>query len=183
MDESELRKQLEQNHAASCGWTLSCCSSTPELADDVLQTAYLKILRGRARYNGRAAFKTWLFAVIRITALDERRRQWLRWFRLSNQEHEPDVLLPAGGHRLDQLDRLDALRKALVRLPKRQREALHLVFYQDLSLQEASVVMGVSLGSARTHYERGKRNVRAGLEKSEHFYEYKRQRDRTQAAL
>lgn len=183
MDEGELRTQLEQHHAVSCGWTLSCCSGTPELADDVLQAAYLKVLQGRARYNGQAAFKTWLFAVIRITAVDERRRQWLRRFRLNNQEREPDVQLPVGGDRLDQSERLDAFRKALVRLPTRQREALHLVFYQDLSLQEASEVMGVSLGSARTHYERGKRTLRAWLEKSEHFYEYRKQRDRTQAAL
>jgi DNA-directed RNA polymerase specialized sigma24 family protein len=38
-------------------------------------TAYLKILQGRARYRDGAAFKTWLFAVIRLTAADERRRQ------------------------------------------------------------------------------------------------------------
>jgi hypothetical protein len=37
MDESELRKQLQQHHAASCGWALSCCSSAPELAEGVLQ--------------------------------------------------------------------------------------------------------------------------------------------------
>src|SRR5439155_14318156 len=83
MDEAELRVQLEQHHTASHGWALSCCSRAPDLAEDALQTAYLKILQGRARYNGRAAFKTWLFAVIRTTAADERRRQWLRCFRLS----------------------------------------------------------------------------------------------------
>jgi len=184
MDESELRKKLEQHHAASCGWALSCCSSTPELAEDVLQITYLKILQGRARYDGRATFKTWLFAVIRITGLDERRRQWLRQFRLSSHEHEADGQLPLGAcDSLDQSERVDALRKTLARLPKRQQEALHLVFYQDLSLQEAAQVMAVSIGSARTHYDRGKRTLRAWLGKSEHFNEYRKQRNRTQAAL
>ena len=60
---------------------------------------------------------------------------------------------------------------------------MHLVFYQELSLQDASEVMGVSLGSVRTHYERGKRNLRAWLEKSEHFDEYGKHRERTATAL
>jgi RNA polymerase sigma-70 factor (ECF subfamily) len=41
---------------------------------------------------------------------------------------------------------------------------LHLVFYQDLSIAEAADVMDVGLGTARTHYERGKARLRQLLE-------------------
>src|SRR5215467_13520562 len=169
MDENELRMQLEQHHPASYGWAMSCCSRVPDLAEDVLHSAYVKILEGRARFHGRAAFKTWLFAVIRLTALDELRRHWVRKLRLFNREPVADVQLPDRGDRLDQSARLGAFGKALARLPKRQ---------QEVSLQEASEVMGVSLGSVRTHYDRGKRNLRARLENSEHFDEYGKDRER-----
>ena len=64
MDDSELRSQLECHHADSYGWAVACCSQNRELAEDILQTAYLKILQGRARYRGEAAFKTCQTAIM-----------------------------------------------------------------------------------------------------------------------
>jgi RNA polymerase sigma-70 factor (ECF subfamily) len=165
MDESQLRALLEEHHAASFGWAMSCCAHNRGEAEDVLQNAYLKILQGRARFGGRSAFKTWLFAVIRRTAADERRRHWFRGLGFAKyakeREHEPAAT--EGGNPIEGKETQAAFRAALARLPPRQREVLHLVFYQNLTVQEAAAVMDVGLGSARTHYERGKQRLREWL--------------------
>ena len=154
MDDAELRAQLEQLHQVSFGWALSCCRHDPHEAEDVLHIAYQKILQGKARYDGRSAFKTWLFGVVRLTAANERRRHWLRQLRLS--QYEAPVASETG--------LADVLLAALGKLPRRQREVLHLVFHQDLTIEEAAGIMGVSLGSARTHYARGKQRLAEWLQ-------------------
>lgn len=64
-------------------------------------------------------------------------------------------------------DRLGALRAALARLSQRQQEVLHLVFYQNLTVREAADVLAMPVGTARTHYERGKERLRTLLAHSE----------------
>src|SRR5262245_52639875 len=88
MDSIELRAQLERYHRESFGWAMSCCLRDASEAESVLQAVYLKILEGKARFDGRAAFRTWLFSVIRKTAADERRRSILRGFRLSRYSRD-----------------------------------------------------------------------------------------------
>jgi RNA polymerase sigma factor (sigma-70 family) len=162
MRDSELWTALETYHSESFGWALSCCVGSSVEADAVLQAVYLKVLAGQARYDGKASFKTWLFAVIRRTAADERRRQMLRRILL---ERRP-MLAPAPAverpdEALYKVELQQLVREVLNQLPRRQREVLQLIFYHELSLAEAAEVMGVSPGSAHTHYDRAKRKMRA----------------------
>jgi RNA polymerase sigma-70 factor (ECF subfamily) len=163
-NDQEVRRQLGRFHADSFGWALNCCAGNPEEAEEVLQTAYLKVLSGKARYGGRSSFRTWLFSVIRLTAADRRRRFAVRrnllerWWSEAPPEapQEGDPESTAGRQRIG-----ERLRAAVATLPRRQQEILQLVFYHDHTVAEAAEVMGVSLGSARTHYHRGKQGLRS----------------------
>ncbi|HXO19083.1 MAG TPA: RNA polymerase sigma factor [Thermoanaerobaculia bacterium] len=167
MSERSQERQIEELHPASFGWALQCCRWDRQEAEEVLQTAYLKILDGRARFDGRSSLKTWLFAVIRRTAAERRRAGWahhllsLRWLD-GRPAPAADPESAAGD-----AERARALRAALSRLPGRQREVLHLVFYQDLTLEDAARVLGLAVGSVRTHYHRGKARLRLELAREE----------------
>lgn len=168
MEISELKAELEKLHDASFGWALSCCLHDRAEAEEVLQTVYLKILQGKACYGGESKLKTWLFAVIRKTAISERRKHLLRTMKSVGGISAGLNSQPAVELERSELQR--RFQQALKCLPARQRETLHLVFYQDLSLREAAQVMGISIGSARRHYERGKERLRQALDGKESDY-------------
>ena len=162
MDGNGIQDELAQIHPSSYGWALACCGWNHQEAEDVLQTSYLKAIDGRARFNGHSSTRTWFFAVVRKTALEQRRYRavrhgalgrWLRGVPAPEPVATPETLS-------GQAEEHEHLRDMLGRLSSRQREVLHLVFYQDLTIEDAAHVLSISVGSARTHYQRGKVQLR-----------------------
>lgn len=164
MEISELKAELEKLHPASFGWALNCCGHNRAEAEEVLQMVYLKILQGKASYRGECKLQTWLFAVIRKTAITEHRKHLLRTLKsIAGTKTQTGDLQPDAELARSELQR--RFQKAMARLPARQRETMHLVFYQDLTLSEAAEVMKISIGTARRHYERGKKQLREALDR------------------
>ncbi len=164
-DSDELEVRLRELHEASFGWACSCCGWNEADAEDVLQEAYLKVISGRASFDGRSAFRTWLFGVIRFTALEGSRRARTRraWRDRLAAETAAEERVEEPPELADTDERAHALRRGLETLPGRQREIVHLVFYEEMTIREASEVMGVSIGSARVHYDRAKKKLRSFL--------------------
>ncbi|KEO71765.1 RNA polymerase sigma factor [Anditalea andensis] len=150
MKNSTLQHILKEHHSSAYIWARQCCSFDEDMAKDVLQLVYLKILEGKAVYHEKSSLKTWLFSVIKFTAAEFKRKEQvtiglddlIEYAQTAEEEqqgfHEAMIML----------------------LPKRQQEVLLLVFYHSLTLEKAAVVMGISIGSVRTHYDRGKKNLR-----------------------
>jgi RNA polymerase sigma factor (sigma-70 family) len=164
---SPVLEILQAHHADNFGWALACCAWQRDIAEDVLQEAYLRVLDGRASFAGLALPKTWFFAVIRHVAAEvqrTRRRHSILNLRLAATDGSATGGMVAGGSNpLTDMVQADEssqqLQSALMQLPFRQREVLHLVFYAELTLEECAEVLGVSVGSVRTHYHRGKQRL------------------------
>ncbi|MEM6671935.1 MAG: sigma-70 family RNA polymerase sigma factor [Planctomycetota bacterium] len=159
------RKQLESLHTDAFGWALVCCERDPEAAADVLQSSYARVLSGGAAFEGRGELRAFLFGVVRRVAQEERRRRRRDGARVLEFERRgaDERSIDLDGDTADALARNEErayLRAALDRLPTRQREVLHLAFYQGMTLHEAAAVLGIRVGSARRHYERGKAALR-----------------------
>ena len=164
MPPPDLEQQIAALHPASFAWALACTRWNASEAEEALQSAYLAIFEGRARFDGRSAFKTWLFAVVRNMAARGRRRRWVeermpwRWASTGREAQHAGPL-----DALASEERGARVRRALGQLATRQREVLDLVFFHELTVEEAAAVLGVSPGTARVHYHRGKLGLLALL--------------------
>ncbi|MDA1053592.1 MAG: sigma-70 family RNA polymerase sigma factor [Planctomycetota bacterium] len=164
MDETDVQNALIESHAASFAWAMVCCRDR-ELAEEVLQSVYVKVLDRRAPYQGSSSFRTWLFAVIRNAAVDHQRKRW--WSRVLRLEFEALAELADSTHddkpQVDEEDERSIVRAALGKLPARQRQVAHLVFYENLTVADAANVMDVTVGTARQHYARAKESLKVLL--------------------
>jgi RNA polymerase sigma-70 factor (ECF subfamily) len=150
MDRTRLERLLKEHHRDAFMWASQCCHYRREEGKEVLQMAYLKILEGKAVFGQQSAFKTWLFSVIRFTAIDHLKKrisfEGLERVEVAEEEQaEPDDV---------------NYRALLSRLPERQHEVLLLAFYHNMTLAMIADLLELHIGTIRTHYERGKEALR-----------------------
>ena len=172
MDSETLKTELERNHDKSFAWARVCCCKYHQDPEDVLQTVYFKVLSGKARFDERSSFKTWLLAVIRNTALDGARKcARTRFEPLSDVHLEAPSLGSGPDDAAQQRETAHGVKAALAMLPPRQEEILRLVFYHGLSFSEAALVMNTSIGTVRVHYTRGKQQLKRYFHKEANAHE------------
>lgn len=133
--------------------------------EDVAQDVFLQVHRKARSFEGRSAFKTWLFGVALNVCRDHLRRE-RRAIHSSTSGGEDDAALAAlPCESLDPLEMLerterDALiRGAIERLTHANRIVLHLRDWEDLSYDEIAEVLAVPVGTVRSRLH----NARAKL--------------------
>lgn len=153
------RSALAALHGELYGWALSRCDFNHAAAEDLVQQAYVELLSGNARFDNKSSLKTFVFSVVQNLARGRFRRlsSRLRLVKTYQQDIAGETA-DSGEHRVD-----DSVWRAVRALPARQRDVIELVFCRDLTVEQASAVMGVTTGTGRTHYDRAKKALRDRL--------------------
>jgi RNA polymerase sigma-70 factor (ECF subfamily) len=161
------RSALAALHESVFGWAMSRCHYDRAVAEDLVQQAYVELLSGNARFDGRASLQTFVFAVVQNLAKSRYRRLQSRYRLLLRAGHEVDT----DRAKPYVISACTGVWDAVQQLPARQRDVLELVFCRELTIEEAAKVMGVTIGTGRVHYERAKKALRAKFEDQPQFRE------------
>lgn len=132
-----------------------------QLAEEVLQDVMLAVWQGANRFRGESRVRTWMLSIARYKAINAQRGAVPTHQPID--EDLPD-LTPDPSLMAEHGEAHTSLREALQRLPEAQREILELVFYHQLTGNEAARVMGVSTGTVKSRLHRAKANLRKLLD-------------------
>ncbi|WP_117000856.1 RNA polymerase sigma factor [Desertimonas flava] len=149
-----LRRHYDRVHAIC-----RRVSGSSRDADDAAQEAMISIVRGLPRFDGRAAFTTWIYRIATNAALDEARRRGRRPMLHAVTDEDGPALEQADplSHRLVEGagDRM-ALDAALAALPEEFRTAVVLRDVGDLDYAEIAETLGVPVGTVKSRIARGR---------------------------
>jgi len=126
-------------------------------AEDATQEAFMKAYRALASFRPGAKFSTWIFTICYRGCCDRLARRK----RISGEEL-PDRADPAAGPEAlaEQSDQARALRAAIDALPEKYRTVITLYHIQGKQYEEIAAVLGLPLGTVKTHLFRAKEQLR-----------------------
>ena len=132
-------------------------------AQDCLQDSFLRAYRAYSRLDEKANTRAWLYKIASNTALTQLKRNNRQQVEAAIlEERVPSQDIPVDKH-LEQSDALDGVHKATLALPHKQRAALMMRKYQDMTYKEISLALNCSEESARANVYQGLRKLRKVL--------------------
>lgn len=120
-----------------------------EMAEDVVQESFLKAYQKLGSFEGRSSFKSWLYQITMNTAKNR-----LRSLPRENINVD-DLQMAVNGHvdaGLEDGDVREQIQTEIEKLPERQRLALTLRIFDDLSFKEIAEIMGCPYDTAKANY-------------------------------
>ena len=141
-----------------------------EMAEDIVQESFIKAYKNIEKFEGRSSFKSWLYQIALNTAKNKMRsfkygEVNLEHFQLASPEQMVNQLL--------QEDLQQALQEEIAKLPSKQRMALNLRIFEDLSFKEIAEIMDCPYDTAKANYRHALLKLRERFEDCENLKSFK----------
>lgn len=141
-------------------------------AEDLAQEVFLRVYRGRERYDERKPFKPWLYAItsrLISNRLRDIRRHPQIPLEVRQEEDGTTQMLPIPetdlrpDQQVDRQEKTKMIRRALDALPENQRTAVLLARFEEMSYEEIAQVMDVSVMAVKSLLFRAKQALKEAL--------------------
>lgn len=162
-DESAFERLVEAHSERLFALFTRFAGPVPE-REDLVQETFLRVLRARDSYEPRAAFATWLYRIAFNLAVNRSQRtRPTDSLEAGAGGREPEDPAARPGADLERDDVVQAVRAAIASLPEKQRMALVLARYEELSFAEIAGVLDSSEKAVKSLVHRARENLRERL--------------------
>lgn len=161
-EENQLFRTLVEQHSTRLfRFIIKHIGNTTE-AEELTQQAFVEAVRSYRSFRGESQLSTWLYGIAlnlvrnHLSRAPERRYEFMGDASLDLQEAPG----PSPQEALEQRQAVRALSDALDELPEHMRELLMLVGLNDISYEEAAVLLSVPVGTVRSRLSRARSALR-----------------------
>jgi RNA polymerase sigma-70 factor (ECF subfamily) len=146
-----------------------------EMAEDLFQEVWMRVMVRGAQFNGKARFDTWLFAIARNLVIDQRRKRTMasldELFEGKSEEDRPMSFEiaddePTPFDHFSSMEDRESIAAALLEVDTLYREVLVLRFHEQLSLEEIAKLTRAPLSTIKSRLYRGMAILKPKLEHS-----------------
>jgi RNA polymerase sigma-70 factor (ECF subfamily) len=147
-----------------------------EMAEDLFQEVWMRVLTRGGQFNGKARFETWLFTIARNLVIDLRRKRTMasldELFETGNEDDRPMNIEVADHHptpfdSFSSIEDREHIAAALLQLDTLYREVLVLRFHEELTLEEIAKVTHAPLSTVKSRLYRGMAAIKPKLERAQ----------------
>lgn len=139
---------------------LALCAGDSQEADDIAQDALIRAYIASGSFLGLSKFSTWLFRIAYNCYLDRQRRS--RHETISTDSVQA-LSIPSTEQADDQF-RYQQLYKALEQLPEKEKAAIVLHYFEDLSIKEIASILQSPPGTIKYHLSLGRNHLKSILQ-------------------
>lgn len=157
-DDRLAQKELYDRYSRAMYTAAYRITSDFELANDVLQEAFVKIFRHLAGFRRESTLGAWIKTIVVRTALSRMRKE-IRMEALEDHHFKDQVV--DWGHHLD----ADYLEKAIQALPAGYRSVFVMIEVEGYSHKEVAAMLDISVGTSKSQLFYAKKKLRKSLEK------------------
>ncbi len=162
-DASALGALFERHHDRVLRYLVRM-TGQQQVSEDLVQDAFMRVLRYRASFRDDSRFQPWLYRVAHNVATDHFKRS-ARSPEIATDELEAEDSAPGSQERMEARERGDVLQKALAALPEDKRDLLILARYEALPYREIAETLDCSVGAVKVRVHRATVALREEVER------------------
>ena len=130
---------------------------TQEVAEDVLQEAFVSAFQKIDSYQGKASFGAWLKKIVVNRAISHLRKQQLDMVELDDRM---DLKDEGESDDIDLVLKMDMIREAIQKLPNGFRVVFSLYLLEGYDHKEISEILDISVSTSKSQYNRAKKKLK-----------------------
>jgi RNA polymerase sigma-70 factor (ECF subfamily) len=164
-DALAFQQLVRQHIRALHGFARRLLGNSSE-AEDIVQETFIRVWHKAAQWQvGRAKLSTWLHSITYHLYIDMTRRHHMQTVSLDDVIEDAErVGLSEVSEQVQREEIIQEVEAALQQLPERQRSAIVLCYYQNMSNHEAAEILSISVSALESLLARGRRSLREKLQ-------------------